>query len=45
VKSHTANPVITLLWGVKADSLGAHIHSLQDITPAIMTFFTEKGMC
>ena len=36
VKTHTRNPVPTLLWGEGATALGAGIRNLSDIAPAIM---------
>lgn len=40
VKGHTRNPVPTILVGAQRDRVGAQIHSLVDITPAIVEALT-----
>ncbi len=41
VKTHTRNPVITLSWGLGAEEWASRIHSLVDITPAILGFLSH----
>ncbi|RMH69735.1 MAG: peptidase [Gemmatimonadetes bacterium] len=38
---HTTNPVLTLIWGKDQDRLARRIHSIQDITPAIIDLFED----
>lgn len=35
-KSHTLNPVPTMVWGARKESISRRINSLTDITPAII---------
>jgi bisphosphoglycerate-independent phosphoglycerate mutase (AlkP superfamily) len=37
VKTHTKNPVATLLWGRGSEELAHEILSLEDISPSIKT--------
>jgi hypothetical protein len=41
-KGHTLNPVPTLLIGAGRATIAPHIHSLVDLTPAIVAHFKEK---
>jgi 2,3-bisphosphoglycerate-independent phosphoglycerate mutase len=41
LKTHTRNPVMTLLWGHLAEKIINSIHSLEDITPAILTVLSN----
>jgi 2,3-bisphosphoglycerate-independent phosphoglycerate mutase len=36
LRNHTLNPVPTIVWGVNAGRIAARIHTLADITPAII---------
>jgi 2,3-bisphosphoglycerate-independent phosphoglycerate mutase len=36
VKTHTRNPVMTILWGQGAEIIKERIHTLADITPSIL---------
>jgi len=36
IKTHTRNPAMTLIWGRHSERIKDTIHSLEDITPAIM---------
>ncbi len=39
IKPHTRNPVLTKIWGQDTDRLSNKIHSIEDITPAILSYF------
>jgi 2,3-bisphosphoglycerate-independent phosphoglycerate mutase len=43
-RSHTLNPVPTILWGEKSRSIAARISSLSDITPAIVDALTGPSV-
>lgn len=43
VKTHTVNRVPTMLWGRGADILKSRIHSLTDISPALLSLFKDRG--
>ena len=36
LKTHTRNPAMTLVWGHRSEQIKDAIHSLEDITPAIL---------
>jgi len=40
VKTHTKNPVFTLLWGRQAGRIAGRIKTLEDIAPALMGLLT-----
>lgn len=42
VKSHTRNRAMTLLWGCHAETLKERIHTLEDITPAIIQTMKQR---
>ena len=42
-KSHTLNSVPTILWGKNKESISTRIHSLADITPAIVSSITQQS--
>ncbi len=42
-RSHTLNPVPTILWGEQSRSMAARTRSLTDITPAIVGALTEPS--
>jgi 2,3-bisphosphoglycerate-independent phosphoglycerate mutase len=42
-RNHTLNAVPTIVWGAHRDRLAQRIHSLADITPAILEVLTAKG--
>jgi bisphosphoglycerate-independent phosphoglycerate mutase (AlkP superfamily) len=35
-KRHTLNPVPFLVWGAQKDALFGLVHSLEDVTPALL---------
>lgn len=39
VKTHTANPVPTCIWGAGRDRLACKIARIEEVTPAILTLF------
>ena len=39
-RNHTLNPVPTIIWGRNREQIASRIHSVVDITPAIVTAFT-----
>jgi hypothetical protein len=39
VRTHTRNPVPTLIWGPRAEELGGGILTIQDIAPAVLKLF------
>ncbi len=39
VRTHTRNKVMTFLWGKSSEAIKDHIHSLEDITPAVLWLF------
>jgi 2,3-bisphosphoglycerate-independent phosphoglycerate mutase len=41
LRSHTLNPVPTIIWGEHRQPMAARIHSLADITPAIVEVVTK----
>ena len=41
-KDHTLNPVMTLLWGPLTATWENRLHSLTDVTPAILSALTKK---
>jgi 2,3-bisphosphoglycerate-independent phosphoglycerate mutase len=41
VRNHTLNLVPTIIWGEHREDLAARIHSLNDITPAIVDVLTK----
>lgn len=42
LRNHTLNPVPTLIWGAGRASLSPRIHSLADVTPAIMETLADQ---
>ncbi|MDX6576069.1 MAG: 2,3-bisphosphoglycerate-independent phosphoglycerate mutase [Blastocatellia bacterium] len=40
-RNHTLNPVPTTIWGEHREDMAARIHSLNDITPAIVDVLTK----
>ncbi len=42
-RSHTLNPVPTIVWGANKERIAARIKNLADITPAIVETLTEKA--
>ncbi|HMF55870.1 MAG TPA: hypothetical protein VK619_05890 [Pyrinomonadaceae bacterium] len=40
-RNHTLNDVPTLIWGAHAHSVASRVHSLADITPAILDVLTK----
>jgi hypothetical protein len=40
-RNHTLNPVPTIIWGEHREDMAARIHSLNDITPAIVDALTK----
>ena len=42
-KSHTLNAVPTIIWGANKERISAHITSLADITPAIVSSLTQQS--
>ena len=42
-RSHTLNPVPTIIWGFNNQRVAARIKSLTDITPAIVDLLTQDG--
>jgi bisphosphoglycerate-independent phosphoglycerate mutase (AlkP superfamily) len=42
VRNHTLNPVPTILWGKSKQLMGSRIHSLVDVTPAIIEALTTN---
>jgi 2,3-bisphosphoglycerate-independent phosphoglycerate mutase len=40
-RNHTLHSVPTIIWGAKRDSVATRIHTLADITPAIVSLLTE----
>jgi len=43
VRNHTLNPVPTIVWGADQHRIASLIHSLADITPAILETLTVKA--
>jgi 2,3-bisphosphoglycerate-independent phosphoglycerate mutase len=43
VRSHTLNPVPTIVWGAHRRRIASRINSLADITPAILETLTVKA--
>lgn len=43
-RNHTLNPVPTIVWGRHRESIAARIHSLTDITPAIVDALTKGNV-
>jgi len=43
-RSHTLNPVPTIVWGHDCREIAARIHSLTDITPAIVDVLTKGAV-
>lgn len=41
VKTHTLNPVMTLLWGPLTNTWVERLHSLTDVTPTILSAFEK----
>jgi hypothetical protein len=41
VKTHTRNPVPTLIWGPNAEEIAASIEGIEDIAPAVMAILEE----
>ena len=41
LRNHTLNPVPTIIWGEHRETMAARIHSLADITPAIVKALTK----
>jgi len=41
LRSHTLNAVPTIIWGEHRETMAAGIHSLADITPAIVRVLTK----
>jgi 2,3-bisphosphoglycerate-independent phosphoglycerate mutase len=41
VRNHTRNPVPTIVWGRQREHIALRIHSLTDITPAIVDVLTK----
>jgi bisphosphoglycerate-independent phosphoglycerate mutase (AlkP superfamily) len=42
-RSHTLNPVPTIIWGAGSQRVANRISSLADITPAIISLLTRDG--
>lgn len=42
-RNHTLNAVPTIVWGAHRNRVANRVHSLADITPAILDVLTEKG--
>jgi 2,3-bisphosphoglycerate-independent phosphoglycerate mutase len=43
VRSHTLNPVPTIVWGARRRRIASRINSLADITPSILETLTVKA--
>jgi len=43
VKTHTRNPVPTLIWGPKVKEMAASIEGIEDIAPAVMAVLEEEA--
>ncbi len=43
-KGHTLNPVPTILIGEGREQMAPRIHSLEDLTPAIVDYWKRKGL-
>jgi 2,3-bisphosphoglycerate-independent phosphoglycerate mutase len=43
IRSHTLNPVPTIVWGAENTAIAARIRSLSDSTPAIVHHLTQHG--
>lgn len=41
VRNHTLNPVPTIVWGRHRERIASRVHSLTDITPAIINVLTK----
>ncbi len=41
LRTHTLNAVPTIIWGEHRETMAARIHSLADITPAIVSLLTK----
>jgi bisphosphoglycerate-independent phosphoglycerate mutase (AlkP superfamily) len=42
-RSHTLNPVPTIVWGASSQQVANRISSLADITPAILELLTRDA--
>jgi hypothetical protein len=42
VRGHTRNPALTLLWGRGCHGISQKLHSLLDVTPAILDFLGSR---
>jgi hypothetical protein len=42
-RNHTLHQVPTIIWGVEREQIAARIHTLADITPAIVDSLTKKA--
>ena len=43
-RSHTKNPVPTMLWGTGRAAVADGIHTLADIAPALLRHLRERGV-
>ncbi len=43
-RSHTKNPVPTMLWGTDREAVADGLHTLADITPALLRHLRERGV-
>ena len=41
-KSHTRNPAMTLVWGAGNEEIAGKMHSIVDVTPAILNILRRK---
>src|SRR6266404_174474 len=42
-RNHTLHQVPTIIWGVEREQIAARVHTLADITPAIVDSLTKKA--
>ncbi len=42
-RTHTTNPVPTMLWGEGREAVASEIHALTDIAPALLRYLTARG--
>ncbi|RKY92561.1 hypothetical protein DRQ15_02010, partial [candidate division KSB1 bacterium] len=36
LKTHTYNPVMTIVWGAYRDEISQQLHTIMNVTPAIL---------
>ena len=42
-RTHTRNPVPTILWGADREAVAGEIHTLADIAPALLRYLRRRG--